>query len=436
MSKPNDARRVSPGRWIAALLVAGAVQTGSAHARVDEQVRLSVSDALSRAVSAHPELDAQAAEIEAREGEARQAGLWSNPSIELEADEIGGDRGGLGDAETTVFLRQTIPLGGDRSRARNAGLAATRVAQQTLRQRRLDLLARTAAAFVEADAAQDRAEVRQELLDLAREAADAITARVEAGRASPIENNRARVLLETARSAATRARLEANAATGELAAILGAPGLEASLGHPQPLFGFNFSEETPQGAIEANARLAVQQAEIARRAAVLRAERAGAIPDVTVGAGMRRYGSSDETAYLASIEIPIPVFDRNQGNIAAAAARETVSLLEADALRRELMREFALNYGRWRRAGEHYESLRTQILPASREAYEASREAYREGELDLLNLLDVQREYFDSRIALIDARSRFAASAIDLDLVTGGRRLVALLEGAPMEDIQ
>ena len=84
MSKPNDARRVSPGRWIAALLVAGAVQTGSAHARVDEPVRLSVSDALSRAVSAHPELDAQAAEIEAREGEARQAGLWSNPSIELE----------------------------------------------------------------------------------------------------------------------------------------------------------------------------------------------------------------------------------------------------------------------------------------------------------------------------------------------------------------
>ena len=75
MSKPNDARRVSPGRWIAALLVAGAVQTGSAHARVDEPVRLSVSDALSRAVSAHPELDAQAAEIEAREGEARQAGL-------------------------------------------------------------------------------------------------------------------------------------------------------------------------------------------------------------------------------------------------------------------------------------------------------------------------------------------------------------------------
>ncbi|TGY87732.1 TolC family protein, partial [Marinicauda pacifica] len=100
-------------------------------------------------------------------------------------------------------------------------------------------------------------------------------------------------------------------------------------GHPQPLFGFNFSEETPQGAIEGKARLAVEQAEIARRAAVLRAERAGAIPDVTVGAGMRRFGASDETAYLASIEIPIPVFDRTQGNIAAAAARETVSLLEA-----------------------------------------------------------------------------------------------------------
>lgn len=436
MSKTNDARRVSPGRWIAALLVAGVVQTGGAYARADEPSRLSVSDALSRAVSAHPELDAQSAEIEAREDEARQAGLWSNPSIELEADEIGGDRGGLGDGETTVFLRQTIPLGGDRSRARNAGLAATRVAEQTLRQRRLDLLARTAAAFVEADAAQDRAEVRQELLDLAREAADAISARVEAGRASPIENNRARVLLETARSAATRARLDANAAARELAAIFGVSVLEASLGHPQPLFDFDFSEQTPQGAIEANARLAVQQAEIARRAALLRAERAGAIPDVTVGAGMRRFGASDETAYLASIEIPIPVFDRNQGNIAAAAARETASLLEADALRRELLREFALNYGRWRRAAEHYESLRTQILPASREAYEASREAYQEGELDLLNLLDVQREYFDARIALIDARSRFAASAIDLDLMTGGRRLVALLEGAPMEDTQ
>ncbi len=434
MSKQIGAWRISPGNWVVALLVASAIQIGSAHARLDEPVRLSVSDALSRAVSAHPALDAQAAEIEARRGEARQAGLWSNPSVELEADEFGGDRGGLGDAETTLRLRQTIPIGGDRSRARQAGIAATRIAEEGLHQRRLDLLARTATVFVEAGAANDRAELRLELLDLAREAAGVISARVEAGRASPIENNRARVLLETARSSSTRASLEANAATAELAAIFGIPTMEASAFHPEPFFGFGFAETAPQDAIEANARLAVQKAEIALRAAVLRAARAGAIPDVTVGAGMRRFGASDETAYLASIEIPIPLFDRNQGNIAAAAARESASLLEADALRRELMRQFALSFGRWQRAQEHYESLRVEVLPASREAYEASRDAYQEGELDLLSLLDVQREYFDGRIALIDARTRFATSAIDLDLLTGGRRLLALLEGVPVED--
>ena len=63
-------------------------------------------------------------------------------------------------------------------------------------------------------------------------------------------------------------------------------------------------------------------------------------------------------------------------------------------------------------------------------------EAYREGALDVLNFLDIQRSYFDVRVDLISARAELARAAIELDALAGAPQLNRLVETNPEEAVQ
>ncbi|BDW98275.1 MULTISPECIES: TolC family protein [Maricaulis] len=393
---------------------------------VSQNGPLELSSALQRAVHSNPHIASLRAEVTARHGDALQAGLWDNPSFEAELEGFGGDRGGIGDGDLTVAVRQTIPLGGDRRRAREAAEAWAGVETARLNAEIAGLLGEAATAFVDARAAQETARVRAELQDLAEAAASAIRQRVEAGRSSPINLDRADILAATAGIEAASALTEARRAGLALAAMWG--GAAAGEVAPPSVLVNNpeLSALTPEAMMRRNPDLAVAQQTSRARSEEIARERAEAIPDITVGAGIRRYGSDSETAYLAMVEMPIPVIDRNQGAIAAAAARETGARLDEEALRRQLLARHAAAYRRWSDAQQRYAALSGHVLPAAENAFSRTSLAYREGALQLLDLLDVQRTYFDTRIQAIEARAELARSAIELDVLFGAPRLKQL----------
>jgi len=394
---------------------------------------LELSTALQRAVQANPRIGSARADVSARLGDARQAGLWGNPSLEAEIEGFGGDRGDIGDGDLTVAVRQTIPLGGDRRRARDAAEAWARVETARLNAEIAALLGEAATAFVDARAAQETARVRAELQDLAETAASAIRRRVEAGRSSPIDLDRADILTATASMNAISASTDARHASRALAAVWGgAPQGEVS---PPSVLANNPDQSalTPDAMMRSNPDLAVAQQTSRARSEEIARERAAAIPDLTVGAGIRRYGRDDETAYLATVEIPIPVIDRNQGRIAAAAARETGARLDEEVLRRQLLARHAAACRRWSDALQRHTALSERVLPAAESAFSRARLAYREGALQLLDLLDVQRTYFDTRIQAIEARAELARAVIELDVLLGAPRLRQLASIASAE---
>jgi cobalt-zinc-cadmium efflux system outer membrane protein len=387
---------------------------------------LDLAAALQRAVQSNPRIGSARADVSARLGDARQAGLWDNPSLEAEMEDFGGDRGGIGDGDLTVAVRQTVPLGGDRRRAREAAEAWAGVETARLNAEIAGLLGEAATAFVDARAAQETARVRAELQDLAETAASAIRQRVEAGRSSPIDLDRAAILAGTAGMDAVSASTEARRASLALAAIWG--GAPAGDVAPPSVLMNNpdLSALTPDAMMRRNPDLTVAQQTSRARGEEIARERATAIPDLTVGAGIRRYGSDNETAYLAMVEMPIPVIDRNQGRIAAAAARETGARLDEEALRRQLLARHAAAYRRWSDAQQRHAALSESVLPAAQNAFSRASLAYREGALQLLDLLDVQRTYFDTRIQAIEARAELARAAIELDVLFGAPRLKQL----------
>ena len=328
-------------------------------------------------------------------------------------------------------------LGGDRGRAREAASAWALAARSDLALQRTRLLASTAQAYVEAQAASETLSLRMELLEIANNSADAIQARVEAGRASPIERNRAEMLVGLATIAANDASGAQLAANAQLVAIWSGAVINGELTPPLQAFDLTaYSDAQPTDWIANNPELVQLRAVTRARGQEIRRERAGAIPDVTVGAGVRRFGGTDETAFVATLEIPIPVVNRNQGGVAAAASRENAARLNEEVMRRSLIAQYASSAGRFARAQSTYTQLNDSILPASESALGAAQEAYREGALDVLNFLDIQRSYFDVRVDLISARAELARAAIELDALAGAPQLNRLVETNPEEAVQ
>lgn len=418
--------RLGQAAMAVAMLVTVSLEPVEAQNHAPQQIGL--SEVLSRALDNNPITEAADQEIQAVEAEALQAGLWDNPTFSAEIEDFGGDREGLGDADTTLSINQTVPLGGDRGRARDAASAWARAARADRDAQRTRLLADTAQTYAAAYAASETLAVRLELLDIANSSAEAIHSRVEAGRASPIERNRANVLVGRATIAANQAASTQSENHSRLAAIWSGSPPHADLVSPLGAFDLADIQNADLNAwLLDNPELLKLRAITRARSQEIRRERAAAVPDLTVGAGVRRFGGTDETAFVATVEVPIPVINRNQGGVAAAASRENAARLDEESTRRALIAQFASAMGRFERAQSTYAQLNENILPASENALSAAQEAYREGALDVLNFLDIQRSYFDVRVDLISAQSELASAVIELDALAGAPQLNRLV---------
>src|SRR5262249_35018810 len=155
-----------------------------------------------------------------------------------------------------------------------------------------------------------------DLLRVAEQVQRTVSARVHAGKVSPIEETRTRVAVSTARLHVQQARHIHEAAKKRLA---------ASWGSTTPLFegvsGF-LETTTPPPSMEVLTAHAQKNPDIARWVAEMDARRAQVevarsktVPDLTLSAGVRYLNEAKEGAFVFGFSLPLPLFDRNQGGI-------------------------------------------------------------------------------------------------------------------------
>jgi len=137
------------------------------------------------------------------------------------------------------------------------------------------------------------------------------------------------------------------------------------------------------------------------REAELELARTKRVPDVDVGIGPRRLNEGHDTALVASLSIPLPVFDRNQGGIAAADAR----IARSDALREAaLLRTRRVLFGLYQAAQQaraQAESLKRDAIPQAEEALALTQRGFANGRFSFLELADVQRQVVELRRQVI-----------------------------------
>ncbi len=383
---------------------------------------LHLGQAQALALMKNPELAAFAWEVRAGEARTLQASLTPNPEIGVEFEDFAGSGGlqGVDGAEVTLALSQLIELGDKRQKRTRTAALERDLAAWDYETARLDVLTQVAQAFVDVLSAQERLAVDTELVSLAEQVLQGAEARVKAGKVSPIEETRARVALSTNRIARARAQRELTAAKARLVATWGGerPTFERAEGDLESLQAIP-SAETLAGRIEQNPDIARWAMAMAQRQAAITLEEANRIPDPTLGGGFRYFNESKDQAFLFEISVPLPVFDRNQGNILEARYQLAKTEEERRAAAISVRTALAESYAELSTAFTEASALRDEVLPGAQHAFDAASEGYRQGKFQFLDVLDAQRTLFEVRGQYIEALATYHKAVAALERLIG-----------------
>ncbi len=383
---------------------------------------LQLSDALAAALLRNPELAAGAYEVRAREAALVQSRARPNPGVALEFEDFAGsgDFRGTDSAQTTLLLGQLVELGGKRAARVGIASADRDLASWDYEVQRIDVLVRTAGAFVDVLAAQERLRLADEELVLSRSIQRVALRRLRAGIASPAEDIRAEVQVDVAGVDREHTEHELATARQALAATWGGeePRFERAEGDLERLPAVP-SAEALSRRLEASPDVARWRTELARRDALRARARSDRVPDVTLRAGPRRLSGPDDTALVVGISFPLPLWDRNRGAIAEAEHR--LAKLEADAraARVRSATELAIARVGLQASSEEAQLLRTRVLPGAERAVEVLRRGYEGGRFAQIEVLEAERARLAAREQYLRALTEAHHSARRIERLTG-----------------
>jgi len=376
---------------------------------------LTLDQALQTAFARNPDLAAAQWEIGIAEGDRQQAGLIPNPEVSWEAEDTRRDS-----RTTTVMLSQPIELGGKRGARIDVASRAQDAAGIELQRKRNALRADVIQAFTSAQTAQQRLQLSRQSLQLAEHGLRVALGRIEAGKSSPVEGTRAQVQRSEVRLELSRAERDQANAYQQLAQVMGAPiptsttvqtATQSMPAVPPPTRLLERLNET------AELRLATLQ--IDQREASLGLEKAQRIPDLTVSIGSQYSELERERVNVVGLSMPIPLFNRNQGNVLAAARRTDQARDLRNATELRLRSEIQTTLEQWQTANGEVQAFNQTILPAAQRAVDSATRGFEMGKFGFLDVLDAQRTLISARTQYLQAVAEATDARVRIERIFG-----------------
>ncbi|OOL33911.1 type I secretion protein TolC [Pseudomonas sp. FSL W5-0299] len=383
-----------------------------------------MDQALETAFANNPDLAAAQWETGIAQGERQQAGLIPNPEVSWEAEDTRRNS-----RTTTVMINQPIELGGKRGARIEVASRAQDAAGIELERKRNVLRADVIQAFYSSSTAQQRLLLSRQSIELAERGLRVAQGRIKSGKSSPVEGTRAEVQLSEVRLELRRAERDEASAYQRLAQVMGAP-LPAfvSVGDPGRSIPTVPDSSLLLNRIGETAELRLAKLQIDQREASLGLEKAQRIPDLTVSIGSQYDERERERVNVVGLSMPIPLFNRNQGNVLAAARRtdQARDLRNASELR--LRTEIQTTLDQWVTANTEVASFNQTILPAAQSAVDTATRGFEMGKFNFLDVLDAQRTLISARTQYIQAIAEATDAWVRIERIFGD---VALLTRTP-----
>ena len=351
---------------------------------------------------------------------ARQAGLWPNPSVGYQGEQIRG--GSFGGGEQGGFIQQNIVLGGKLRLRKNVFEQQHKADEFGIEEQKLNVLGAVRVQFYTALAAQKTVEVRAQLLHLAMDAVATVHQLANVGQADAPDVLQTEVEAEQAKLNFGQAERQYIQAFNMLTVVAGQSNvpltlLEGDLEHP------------PEIDVQHWAQTAIQESPSVKRAeqeakgaeAALARDRREAVPDLALRAGeqqnreidpssMRRFGAQS----FATASIQIPLFNRNQGNVQASKLELERSQREIERIKLGLMQGAQPLLQQYATAKLQAERYRTQMIPRAQRAYELYLLKYRNMAAAYPEVIISQRTFFQLQESYVQTLGELWTTAVQL----------------------
>ena len=385
---------------------------------------LSLTKAIELALEGSPEVAAATRQWEATEGQVLQGRARPNPELAYSLEDA------RSRTRTQSWqLNLPVELGGKRAARTKAAEKSREQAQAQLNELKAALRANVATAYFDVLTAQERLVLAKDSVALAKSSTDTVAKRVAVGKVSPVEESKARVAEAGIRVELAQAASEQRNALSRLFALLGK--IEA----PFTVLEGKAENLPPvpkladlQSLISSSPAVVLARIEVDRRKALTDLEQSKRVPDITVSAGIQRSNETQRNILLFGVSVPLPVFDRNQGNLLEALKLEDKARDELQGATVRLHSEVAQAQERLSTIAAEVQSLRQDVLPGAKSAYDAATIGFENGKFNFLEVLDAQRTYFTAKSQYLKALGEAHRAAADVDRLLGGStgpRLIA-----------
>ncbi len=342
-----------------------------------------------------------------------QVGTRPNPTVGYNGTQLA-DRG---TEQHIAFVEQDFVLGDKLSR--NQAVLGQEVESQLweVEAQRYRVLTDVRRHYYEALSAQRRLDLATEFIQIAAKGVDVAQARVEAKEGSLPEVLQAEIQFNQVEVQRRQADAAYRGAWNQLMAVTGisgaAPGqLEGTLPGADDIHDLH---DVKSLAMTSSPELQAARARVARARAQVDRQQAQPIPNLSVMFAAGYDQSTNHGMINAQAGLPLPLFNRNDGNVAAAAAELMRACQEVRRIELSIesrMARAAQDYEGAAAAVEQYEQV---ILPKAGDTLRLAEQAYSAGEFGFLEMLIARRTYFETHLEYVASQTNLALAQAYLD---------------------
>ena len=315
--------------------------------------------------------------------------------------------------------------GGKRERRIDVAERARSVAELQLLNTMRTIVLDVQSAFVDIVLATANLAVARESLDAFNGLVQVNTERVRAGDLAQVELSRSRLAALQFQNDVRQQASKLVIAQNKLKTLMGRTGPE-----PIAVAGELRRDTQPvelnvvrQRALGRRPDVEALRRDQARSTADVRLQIAQGKVDYTVSGELHRQRAPHDIAgnvYGVYVSVPIPLFNRNQGEIERARQEEQQIAAKMRALEAQVVNEVQAAYEAYSASRDVVESIETWMLAQARDVRATTEYSYRRGEASFVELLDAVRAFNETMLSYNDARAELARSLYSLDATSGG----------------
>lgn len=350
---------------------------------------------------------------------ASQARAWENPELEIELEEFTGAGSELG--IEAVVISQEIELGGKRKAQARLADAEVSVATLELMQARADLIFKVSTAFVEILSVEAALDNARRATELVLEVARITKERVQLGVAPKAEQLLVNLELQQAELEILSLERELKKARLALSFLWGGEtarfsNIQGTLYNTLPLPSMR--ELKMKLAESVDIKLAREGHKVSKiERDIVRIEGKS---NISLSAGLGYDAETDDYSLALGMGMPLSVFDKNRGNIAAAECELKRHSLELELFELEASTTLKTLYEDALTLREKITKTKTQIIPAALMAHEAAMEGFRLGKFDYTSVIDASATVAELRAEFSETLGEYALVRVEIERLLAG----------------